>query len=164
MVIGCCGAGKSTFSHRLQAVTGLELIHLDQYHWKPNWVEIDRTEWEKVVQKLAAKPQWIMDGNFSGTLSIRMERADTIIYFDFPTWFCLWRVLKRIWTYHGKTRPDMTEGCPERFDLEFLHYVATFNWVKRKGILKQLDRVKGSKSIQVFKNDREAAAFLNTLI
>ena len=37
MVIGCCGAGKSTFSRRLHTVTGLELIHLDQQHWQPNW-------------------------------------------------------------------------------------------------------------------------------
>ena len=164
MVIGCCGAGKSTFSRRLHAVTGLELIHLDQHHWQPNWVEIDRIEWTKTVQKLAEKPQWIIDGNFGGTMSIRIEKADTIVYFDFPTWFCLWRVIKRIWTYHGKTRPDMTEGCPERLDFEFLHYVGTFNLVKRKAILEKLEQVKDQKVLKVFKNDRDANAFLDSLI
>lgn len=163
MVIGCCGAGKSTFSRRLHAVTGLELIHLDQHHWQPNWVEIDRREWSKTVQKLAEKRQWIIDGNFSGTMATRIEKADTIVYFDFPTWLCLWRVIKRVWTFHGKTRPDMTEGCPERLDFEFLHYVATFNLVKRKAILGKLDKVKDQKVLKVFKNDRDAEAFLDYL-
>ena len=30
MVIGCGGAGKSTFSRKLHAITGIEIIHLDQ--------------------------------------------------------------------------------------------------------------------------------------
>lgn len=45
MVIGCCSAGKSTFAKRLHTATGLELIHLDQHYWQPNWVEKERTEW-----------------------------------------------------------------------------------------------------------------------
>ncbi len=161
MVIGCCGAGKSTFSKQLHDVTGLELIHLDQYHWKPNWVEMEKNAWEKTVQNLIEKPKWIMDGNFGGTMAMRMERADTIIYFDYPTWLCLWRVVKRIWTYRGKTRPDMTEGCLERFDFEFLHYVATFNMVKRKRILTELNKFKGQKALKIFKKDKDAKAFLS---
>ncbi|MBL7816978.1 MAG: hypothetical protein JNL70_18285 [Saprospiraceae bacterium] len=163
IVIGCCGAGKSTFARRLHDVTGLELIHLDQYHWQPNWVEIEKTAWVETVKKLIEKPKWVMDGNFSGTLPIRIERADTIIYFDYPIWLCLWRVIKRIWTYHGKTRPDMTEGCHERLDFEFLHYVATFNLVKRKGILANLEKVRRQKVIKIFKNDRDAEVFLKNI-
>ncbi len=163
MVIGCCGAGKSTFSRRLHSLIGLELIHLDKYHWQPNWVEIEKTAWEITVQKLIEKPKWVMDGNFSGTMAVRMERADTIFYFDYPTWLCLWRVIKRIWTYRGKTRPDMTEGCPERLDFEFLHYVATFNLRKRNAILEKLNKVKEQKVIKIFKNDKEADAFLESL-
>ncbi len=39
MVIGCCGAGKSTFSKKLGEHTNLEVIHLDQHYWK---AELDR--------------------------------------------------------------------------------------------------------------------------
>ncbi len=96
MIIGCCGAGKSTFSKRLSQLTGLEVIHLDQYYWKPNWEESDKEEWTDLVKKLAGKPQWIMDGNYGGTMDIRMARADTIIYLDYSTAKCLWRITKRI--------------------------------------------------------------------
>lgn len=164
LVLGCCGAGKSTFARRLHDLTGFELIHLDQLHWLPNWVESDRQTLISKLQQVVDKPEWIIDGTYSGTLDMRIAKADTIIYFDFPTWQCLYRVIKRIWIYNGVTRPDMTEGCPERLDFEFLHYVATFNLTKRKMILGKLDKVKGQKVIKIFKNDRDAAAFLEKFI
>jgi adenylate kinase family enzyme len=163
MVIGCCGAGKSTFSKRLQEITNLELIHLDQHYWKPNWEETDKNEWQKVVQQLADKPNWIIDGNYTGTLDIRIEKADTIIYFDFPTWKCLWRVILRVFKYWGKQRPDMPKGCNERFDFEFLHYVAIFNILKRKRILEKLEIVKNKKVVKIFKTDLDATQYLDRL-
>lgn len=54
MVLGCCGAGKSTFSRALHSVSGLELIHLDQHYWKPDWEETNEAEWENIVRKLDA--------------------------------------------------------------------------------------------------------------
>jgi adenylate kinase family enzyme len=44
LVIGCCGAGKSTFSKKLQLILNLEIIHLDQYYHKPNWEEPQQEE------------------------------------------------------------------------------------------------------------------------
>ena len=38
LVIGMAGSGKSTFSRALSAKTGLPVIHLDLYQWKPGWV------------------------------------------------------------------------------------------------------------------------------
>jgi adenylate kinase family enzyme len=64
---------------------------------------------------------------------MRIVRADTVVWLDYPTRLCLGRVLKRWWHYRGRARPDMTEGCPERLDLEFLVYVLAFrrNWRSR---------------------------------
>ena len=58
-----------------------------------------------------------MDGNYSGTVDVRIESADTIIYLDYPTlkYFC--RVVKRIVKYHESA--DMPQGCKERLDFEF---------------------------------------------
>ena len=63
LVIGGCGAGKSTFSKKLQSILKLELIHLDQYYHKPNWEEPKKGEWDKIVHTLVEKPSWIMGGN-----------------------------------------------------------------------------------------------------
>lgn len=164
MVIGCCGSGKSTLSRKLHDVLGLELIHLDQIYWQPNWVEMEKSKWQEKVHEIANRPQWIIDGNYGGTLDARIQKADTIIYLDVPIYKCLWRITKRIIKYHGLVRPDMPEGCKERFDLEFYHYVLTFNLRKRKGILENLDRFKDLKKIVVLKNDKESENFINQLI
>ena len=160
LVIGCCGAGKSTFSKKLQAILKLELIHLDQYYHKPNWEEPKKVEWEKRVNNLVQKPSWIMDGNYSETMDIRIKNADLIIYLDYPILKCFWRVIKRVFKYNGIQRSDMANGCKEEFDLEFLYFVLMFNIRFRKEILTKLNLVKDKKEVCVFKTDKQADKFL----
>ena len=57
----------------------------------------------------------------------------------------------------------MPEGCKERFDLEFYHYVAMYNLIRRKSLLKKLDRLKNEKQIFIFKNDAGADRFLQQI-
>ena len=163
MVLGCCGAGKSTLSKKLAARLQLPIIHLDQYYWKPNWVESEKAEWEKVVQELATRETWIIDGNYGGTIDIRLQRADTLIYLDYSTAICFWRVLKRIYTYWHQVRPDMTEGCAERLDREFLHYVLTYNIRKRASMLAKLKAVEKEKKVLILQNDKAVSSFLEKL-
>ncbi|MBC8265377.1 MAG: hypothetical protein H8E84_00240 [Flavobacteriales bacterium] len=160
LVIGCCGAGKSTFSRKLHSIINLKLIHLDQYYHNPNWEEPKKEEWEKTVNGLVQQLSWIMDGNYGGTFDVRFKEADTIIYLNYSTVKCFWRVIKRIIKYYGKVRPDMPKGCKERFDFEFLKYVLTFNYKNRKGIFERLNSVKEYKKVYVFKTDKEADLFL----
>lgn len=164
MVIGCCGAGKSTLARKIHAMTEIPIFHLDQLYWKPNWEETAKKEWEPMVHELSNKEAWIIDGNYGSTMDQRIQRADTIIYLDFSTLQCLWRITKRIWKYHGRVRPDMTEECRERFDLGFYHYVATFNLLRRKPILKKLEQAKNNKKIHIFKNDKETERYLTSFI
>jgi adenylate kinase family enzyme len=160
LILGCCGAGKSTFAKQLQTKTGLPLVHLDQVWWLPNWVEIDRNVFRQKIETLAAEPRWIIDGNYDKTLEIRLAKADTVIYIDFSTWKCLWRVIGRVWKYYGQQRPDMPEGCKERWDWAFMHYVATFNSIKRPSILRKIEAVAAVKTVQILRTDGEVAEFL----
>lgn len=163
MVIGCCGSGKSTFSRKLATLVELPIIHLDQFYWKPNWTETPRAEWESIVGELAQKSNWIIDGNYGGTMHLRIKRADTIIFLDRSNLLCLWRVIKRIIKYKGTVRPDMPEGCRERFDWNFLHYVAVFNLTRRKAILKKIMRQSHEKDIIILKSDKAAEKYLRKL-
>ena len=163
LILGCCGAGKSTLARSLSIHTGIDIIHLDQEYWNPNWVETPKDEWNKKVRILAAKERWIMDGNYSGSLDIRLPRADTIIYLDRSTLTCLWRVLKRIWKFKGKTRPDMVAGCPERFDWDFIHYVAVFNLVSRKRVIEKLKQLKTNQQLLFLSSDREISNYLKNI-
>lgn len=159
MIIGCCGAGKSSLARRLHEKTDLPLIHLDQHYHLPEWQEPSKEDWQSKMHKLVSGDRWIIDGNYGGTMDIRMSKADTIIYMDYPTVRCLWRVIKRTWKFHGAVRPDMPAGCPERFNLEFLHYVATYNLTRRKGIFRRIEKA-GIVPI-IIRNDRAAKAYID---
>lgn len=126
LVIGPCGSGKSTLARELAPRLGLPLVHMDQLGWQAGWVETDKTELIARVEAAAAQDTWLIEGNYGSTLAPRLERADTVLYLDFPIRLCLWRLIKRIATHRGRSRPDMPEGCPERFDIAFLVYV--MNW------------------------------------
>ncbi len=160
LVIGPCGAGKSTFSKELKKILNLPLIHLDKYYHKPNWEEPKKEDWNKIVRRLANQKAWIMDGNFSDSFDIRIPRSDTIIYLDYSSIRCFFRVLKRNITHYGRTRPDMAAGCKEDFNLAFLKFVLMFNHRNRLNIYNRLEKAKKAKNIIVLKNDKQVKRFL----
>ncbi|MCL4672906.1 MAG: topology modulation protein [Sphingomonadaceae bacterium] len=127
LIIGPCGSGKSTLARELAPKMGLPLIHMDQLGWQPGWVETEKPELIRRVEEAVAGERWLIEGNYGSTLTPRLARADTVLYLDFPITLCLWRLMRRIWTHRGTARPDMPEGCPERFDLEFFLYVLNWN-------------------------------------
>lgn len=162
LIIGCGGSGKSTLARQLGEKTGLPVVHLDKLFWHPGWVESPPEEIDEKIQQVLEEPRWIMDGNFNRTLPKRLEYCDTVIYLDFSRWACLMGVMKRILTTYGTVRPDMGEGCPERFDLDFLKWVWNFNKSKREQYHAMLSGLDG-KEIFIFKNRREVAAFLRNI-
>ncbi len=107
IVTGLAGSGKSTFSLALAAKTGLPVIHLDLYFWKPGWVAPSETEWREKQYGVLAGDSWIADGNYHETLDLRLERADTVVFLDMPWWLCTGRAVLR-----GFRMPDeLPEGC-----------------------------------------------------
>ncbi len=162
LIIGCGGAGKSTLARKLGEVLDLPVVHLDKLFWKPGWVEMPKEEFDDLLRQEIAKDKWIMDGNFNRTMPERVKRCDTIIYLDFSRVTCLMGVLKRVITTYGTVRPDMGEGCPERFDLEFLQWVWNYNKNKREGNYRLLNEATHAQTI-VLKNRRMVKKFLRSL-
>ena len=85
MIVGRPGAGKSTVAKELADITGLQVIHLDKHYWQPGWTPMPKGDWKQKVKALVEQELWIMDGNYGGTLELRVEKADTIIHLDFST-------------------------------------------------------------------------------
>lgn len=163
MIVGCAGSGKTTLALKIGEAMDIPVYHLDKYYWR-DWKETPDEEWKKTVTELAAQPTWIIDGNYRATISIRLERADTVIFLDYGTLTCLWGVLKRAFRHRGTIRPDMGEGCMERIDWSFIKWVLGFRRKARKPLVEVMDAYRGRVNIITFTNRKKAEKFLMNLI
>ncbi len=123
MIIGQPGSGKSTLARKLGAITHLPVVHMDHIHWKSGWVERDGPEKDRLCAEVHARPEWIFEGGRSTTWPDRLARADMLIWLDVPLLPRAWRVALRTLRFWGRTRPDLPDGCPEKFSLEFWGYI-----------------------------------------
>lgn len=163
-MIGCPGAGKTTFSHKLAAKTGLPLIHLDYYYHDNRFnYYSDKVAWRKRVLGLIKSDQWIIDGNYSSTFAERFKKADTIIYFDFPLSLRLYGVFMRRLKYRNKKRADMPSNWNEKIDFEFLKFVIRFRRDYRHKIADVINS-QNAKKIVTFKSREDARRYLEDLV
>ena len=163
LILGSGGAGKSTLAVQIGERLGLPVIHLDAIYWRAGWVEADKQEWKQALASLLQQEAWVMDGNFSGTLDQRLAAADTVIFLDMPAWLCLFRVLKRRAMYHGRTRPDMADGCPERLDWDFLKWIWNYPRHNRPRLLDRLSASRNGRRIVVLQSSKSVRGFLDQL-
>lgn len=161
LIIGCPGAGKSTFAVQLAEKTGLPLVHLDRLYWCGNWEHRSREEFDILLQAELENPRWIIDGNFNRTIPHRLQYCDHVFFLDIPTVTCLWGVTKRVFQSHGKTRPDMGGNCPERFDKqkpELYRAVLRFRKEHRKNYLQML--ADSGANVTIFKSRKQIRKYL----
>ena len=160
MIIGSCGAGKSTLAIQLNEIIDIPIIHLDKEYWKPGWVESEKEEWYERQNKMVGKDSWIIDGNYGGSLDIRFSKADTVIFLDYNKYICLYRIFKRWIQNRGRNRIDMGEGCNEkRPELSFIKFVWDF---PKKSCPKIMDKMAQYNDIEkiILKNPKETRFFL----
>ena len=155
IVIGCPGAGKTTFAQKLCDKSGLPLFHLDAIWHKADRTHISREEFDARLGEILAKDAWIIDGNYSRTLERRLTACDTVVLFDLPVELCLAGAVARV----GQKRPDMPWIETEE-DAEFTEFIKKFNKQQRPQILELLKK-HHDKHIFVFQSRMEADMFLN---
>jgi adenylate kinase family enzyme len=161
VIVGCPGAGKSSAARKLASITGLPLIHLDRHYWLPGWERPEHETWRAKVQELVEHPRWIMDGNYSGTLDVRLPVADTLVHLDFSTFVCASRVVRRMLANPACARNDLADGCAERFDWPFLRFVLNYRQKHRERDLKKLSMFTGTR--RRFTSPRQLAEFFAKL-
>ncbi|MBJ8076982.1 DNA topology modulation protein [Bacillus cereus group sp. N12] len=158
--IGSGGSGKSTLAKQLGNKLNIKVHHLDALFWKANWEGVPREEQRKVQKNLIKEEEWIIDGNYGGTMDLRLNAADTIIFLDIHRTICVYRAFKRIVQYRNKTRPDMGAGCEERLDLQFFKWIWEYPNKKKPALLKRLDQLSKGKEVIILKSPNEVKRFL----
>ncbi len=158
IVIGCPGSGKSTFSRRLHEITQIPLFHLDLMFWNADKTTVERPIFLDRLQKVMDQDRWIIDGNYSTTMKMRMEACDTIFFLDYDVDLCLGGIRDR----RGKPRGDMPWIESGEEDRDFLSFVRNFHIENRPIIMELLENFR-QKTIVVFHNREECHRWLSGL-
>lgn len=161
IVIGAPGSGKSTFSLKLGNKLGIPVYHLDKIWWKGDWENVTTEEFDKRIAEIVSKKMWIIDGNYRRTLDIRLKECDTVVYLDYNGIYCMVNALIRCFRNRGKVREDMGGNCIEKFDLDFIKYIVTFNRRERSDIYRSLENYKGE--LHIFRRRRKLNKWLDIL-
>ena len=157
-IVGVSGSGKSTLANKLGKQLNLPVFHLDKYFWDIGWKKryAIKEEFTSVVDGFAKQDKWIIDGNYrSSNIDLRFERADTIIFLDFPKWRCLWRVFIRI--FNRKQPFDKTEGVKEKIDWWLIKWIVNYKTAEMRA---RVTKYKDNKNIFVVRNNREIRKLL----
>lgn len=165
MIFGGSGSGKSTLARQVGAITGLPVVHFDPIYWMPGWVPRPSADIMRLAVEAADRPQWVIDGNHSRSIEHRANRADLIIYLDMPLPLRLWRFTKRRVQYHGRSRPDMAQGCNERWDYGFVRdFIWRYARDKRPDALARMETWQSQgKNTAHLQSRRDVREFLATL-
>lgn len=158
IVIGCPGSGKTTFAEKLNKLTGLPLYYLDAIWHKPDKTHIPREEFDRRISEIFAAPEWIIDGNYSRTIEMRLKECDTVFLFDLPTEVCLQGATERI----GKGRYDLP-WIEKELDPEFEGFIKAFPKTTLPQIYELLEKYKKEKQVIVFRSRKDADEFLKRI-
>lgn len=157
IIIGCPGAGKSTFGRKLAAKTGLPLYYLDMIWHKPDRTTASREEFDEKLEEILATDEWIIDGNYQRTLLRRLDECDTVFFFDLPNDICLSGAIERL----GKVREDMPWHDDE-LDDDFREWIQNFpNY--QLPVIEFLLKSCYSGDIVRFTNRKEADDYIDSL-
>lgn len=161
LIIGCSGSGKTTLGRAISDAFGLRCIPLDQeVLWQSGWVERSDAEQYSMIAKLVQEDRWVMDGTNPKTFDLRLPRADLVLWPRLPRLACISGVTRRWLKYRGQTRPGMAQGCPEKLDAEFLHFIWTFEQTVSPRIIEGLDTHGPDVPVLVFRSRKEMTDLL----
>ncbi|MFI2207378.1 shikimate kinase [Streptomyces sp. NPDC020192] len=85
LVVGMCGAGKTTLARELSQRLGLRLIDMDELRHGPGWSV--RAQFAADVDRLTRDPGWVADSAaYTEVADLLWHRASCVVWLDLPRW------------------------------------------------------------------------------
>ena len=112
----------------------------------PAWIESTPEKFDARLAAELLRECWIIDGNYKRTLAERLRQ-----------------IFRRLRDFHGGTRPDLADGCPERIDGEFLRFVWNFNRRLLPEVRQILAQRPAGCTLREFHTPAETERFLSSL-
>lgn len=165
VIVGTSGSGKTTLAHALARKFNMPDIELDALYWKPQWTPTEPEAFQSRVQNATEGRGWIVHGNYSRVREMLWNKADVIIWLDYPRRLVWWRILRRslqrAWT-RDKICGENRESFRKTFfskDSIILWSLRTYNRNRRLYGELMSDPHFGPKMLRV-SSPREAARLL----
>ena len=103
----------------------------------------------------------MIDGNYKAlSYERRCEEADVIILMLFGRLACLSRCLRRYRINKGTNRPDMTKGCDEKIDWEFIRWILWDGRTWQRRDLYRRTQSQFPEKMVVIRNQRQLDRYL----
>lgn len=129
-VVGTTGSGKTTLAKSISKCCNIPHVELDALHWEPNWVEASDEVFRERVDVALKGDRWVVDGNYSVVRDLVWNRADTIVWLDYPFWLVAGRLLQRT-LWRTLTQAELWNGNRESLQKAFLSRDSILLWMLR---------------------------------
>jgi adenylate kinase family enzyme len=157
-IIGCGGSGKTHLANQLASLLNLPLTHLDAVYYDADWNTLRQDEFADLQRTLVAQPRWLLEGNYAGTLPIRLAAADTVIFLDLPAVTCLAGILQRRGRYRGGQHAN--DGVYDRITWNFVRYIWGYRKTMRPKVRQLLADYGPNVRLITLTSRRQAARFI----
>ncbi len=94
-VVGTSGSGKTTLARQISQRLTISHVELDALYHEPHWTQASTHVFRKRVEQSLSSDHWVVDGNYSTVRDIIWNRADTVVWLDYPLPVILGRVVRR---------------------------------------------------------------------
>lgn len=165
-ITGSSGSGKTTLANIIGAKLNVPVYHNDKIFWMENWQQRPINDQIEITKGITQEAKWIYEGN---NLNIckedgRYNTCDTIVFLKVNRFICLYRFLRRYLKHKGTVRPDISEGCTEKVDIEILKYIL-FDYPKKKDQRQKLfaEAIKDKKNLIILSGVKDVKKWLKTL-
>jgi len=163
VVIGPLGAGKSTLALKISRLLGIPVHHLDWLYWGDSWTPTPPAEWQALLDQIVAGESWIIDGNFTSSLSQRLAAADIVVYLDISPLTSTIRATRRRILHRWRPAPGVPGGSRPMFDAQLFRWIWTFPKRNRLYLLEQLRQPAVAEKTIILRTPRDVRRFLRSL-
>ena len=148
VILGRGASGKSILANRLGEITGLPVVELDKVFWRAGLAATPRDQWVDAQASLAAKEQWIMEGDLGplDAVETRLRAAETVIFLDFSLARCIWRAIRR-----------------SRERVDFWWWVLAYRWQSRPALLQAIADYAPNAELHIFRSPQALKRFVDNL-
>jgi len=165
-ITGSSGSGKTTLANIISTKLNIPVYHNDRIFWRSGWQQRPSSEQIEITKEISKRAKWIYEGNRINDCKKdgRYNQCDTIIFLKINRFICLYRFMKRYFKHRGTVRPDISEGCVEKIDIEIIKYILV-DYPNKKNARQKLfaQAMEDGKDVIVLNGEKAVKKWLKTL-